>query len=233
MKKLLAFSACSALLGAGSFALAGNFEQPNNHFNNQNITGGAYIGGSIGIGGMNTPKLNAADHNLTSTSSKLRKGVAYRADLGYLFAVAPQLLLGGEFGYTGYPNNKYTGNNVNGYTENLKYKGHMFDLLGVAKYYFGCNFNVFGKAGAAYVYQKATITVSHRARTVPVFSESKNKILPELAAGIGYDFTPAIGANITYSHVFGSKPSFQDLSTFNNVASVNTVLAGLTYKFSM
>lgn len=65
-----------------------------------------------------------------------------------------------------------------------------------------------------------------------------------MAVGFGYDFTPAIGLNVTYSHVFGRKPKFvafkgtqgyveHFMRTLTKVASINTFMDGLTFKFNV
>lgn len=254
MKKILALGALVSL-GMSSAALADGALADNSA---QGVQGGAYIGGGLGIGGMNTPKsylpLGKGVANLKQ-SRKLRSGVTYRVDAGYLFPVTSHLLLGAEVGYTGYPQNKY---NQDGdfwlktkVHTRLNYSGHMFDVLGVAKYYFGNHFNVFAKAGAADVYQKTSFNMYETGDKQQVvdsiaFTKKVNKILPEAAVGVGYDFTPAIGVNVTYSHVFGTKPKFvlpnsgnkaaftkQIIGTAGKVASINTVMAGLTFKFNM
>ena len=191
MKKILALGALVSL-GMSSAALADGALADNSA---QGVQGGAYIGGGLGIGGMNTPKsylpLGKGVANLKQ-SRKLRSGVTYRVDAGYLFPVTSHLLLGAEVGYTGYPQNKY---NQDGdfwlktkVHTRLNYSGHMFDVLGVAKYYFGNHFNVFAKAGAADVYQKTSFNMYETGDKQQVvdsiaFTKKVNKILPEAAVG--------------------------------------------------
>lgn len=239
MKKLLVLSALGLSLGASTVALAAN-----GGVHVQAVKGGVYVGGGLGIGGMNTPRGYLPLDNATSKSYKLRSGVVYRVDVGYLFPVAAHLLLGVEGGYTGYPHNKYRmANNIQDQYCHLNYRGHLFDLLAVAKYYFGGRFNVFAKVGGADVYQKTALTLYNGGNHSKVaFTKKVSKILPEAALGVGYDITPAIGVDVTYSHVFGVKPSFnvahiQDIKDLephlSKVASVNTLIGGVTFKFNV
>jgi len=248
MKKMLALSAVAVSLGASSIALADN-NMPLGG-NPQSVKGGIYVGGSLGYGGMDTPKKNMPLSDIAQSGSyKLRHGVAYRIDGGYLFPVASHFLLGAELGYTGYPKNQYKLGLGHKIYSHLTYAGSMFDALLVAKYYIGTHFNMFGKAGAAYVSQKTSWDLYNNNKgeaSSNSFVKKSHKILPEVAVGLGYDFTPSLGVDVTYSHVFGKKPNFTntaDIHTgpdttglqndLSQVASVNTVLVGLTYKFSM
>jgi len=255
MKKIIPLAAAVSL-GISSAALADT--PPTNNYSHYKA-GGAYLDAGVGFGGMNTPqKFLSFEHQeqvrITEQTRKLRNGVAYRVGFGYLFPVTSHLLLGAEIGYTGYPENNY---NQDGYFSGttqihtrINYTGHLFDLLGVAKYYFGNHFNIFAKAGIADVYQKTLvrfydIDAAHTVTDRMLFTKKINKILPEVAAGVGYDFTPSVGVNVTYSHVFGKKPNFDPfngrseakatsyyMGTLTKVASINTVMAGLTFKFN-
>lgn len=70
-------------------------------------------------------------------------------------------------------------------------------------------------------------------------SESENNVLPEIAAGIGFDWTNQFSTNITYSHIFGNKPSQIENANIlpgtkndlDSVASVDMVLLNAEYHF--
>jgi outer membrane immunogenic protein len=203
---------------------------------NDNVAkSGAYLGIAGGIGGMDTAKFSSSQKaQFSSYSEKLRKGVAARVYGGYLWNIqqVENLKLGAELGYNYYPNNeyKYTMSRI---ANKFTYKGYNVDLLGVAKYNFGeTGFNVIGKAGGAYVYQKLSETASGISKNT-----SKHKILPEIALGIGYDITQNFDVNLMYAHIFGDKPSIKlnavNDSSMQRVASVNTLMLGVAYHFAL
>jgi len=112
-----------------------------------------YLGAAGGYGGMisNQPSLplTLSDSN-TVTDQQLRNGVAYRADLGYLWAVDHDAY-GFEVGYMGYPKNTYDINNTH---PSLVYKGYAADLLAVFQHNYDDGWDVNAKLGAAYVRQQ-------------------------------------------------------------------------------
>lgn len=183
---------------------------------------GPYVGLNAGWGGMDTAKITKTD----TQSNKLHHGIAGRVSAGYLFGQDEHFNYGAEVGYTALPQNKYK---IDG--KDFKYDSHNIDLLAVAKYNINSNVDVFGKAGGAYVTQKTSGSYEKG------LQESKSKLLPEVAVGAGYDFKNGLGLNVTYSHIFGSKPTVLDTSSgvtkanVNKVASVNMVTAGISYTF--
>jgi len=212
-----------------------------NSFNG--VKAGPYIGIAGGYGGMYTPELNkdarqAADHQF----SEDRMGFAGRANVGYLWSVgSPNLKLGTEIGFNHYPDNKYKlgpKDEVTNDTHKWTYKGYSVDALGVAHLNLNSGFSLIGKAGVAYVHQEVTreftYVVSSQNSSA---SSTKNKVLPEAAAGFGYDFTQNFGMNLTYNHIFGSTPkaivfSQESLKGLDDVASVNMLTLGIDYHFA-
>lgn len=185
---------------------------------------GIYGSLSAGIGGMDTKNYSSGNNPFASES--LRSGVSYRGALGYLMA-SGKFNYGLELGYTGYPKNTY---GLGG--ADIVYTGHTIDLLGVGKYNFSetdSGFFLVGKAGAAYVSQKTELTSS---RTL--YKKTVNGVKPELAVGGGYNVNKNVAIDLTLSHVFGKQtdPDAATASGATQIASVNTLLAGLTYSFS-
>ncbi|WIH24962.1 outer membrane protein [Photobacterium damselae] len=173
---------------------------------------GPYIGVNIGSGGMDTPELEG-----NQTSSYELRGLAGGIDAGYLWQTQ-QVEYGVELGFDTYAKNKYR----IGDAFRMDYKGYNLDLLGVAKYNFSSQWNVFGKAGLAYVNQKLTVD--------DFGSKNKNEIKPKVALGFGYDFTPELGMNAEYSHVFAADANSLK-SDGTKVASVNMLTLGVQYRF--
>ncbi|TLS80400.1 outer membrane protein [Photobacterium damselae] len=173
---------------------------------------GPYIGVNIGSGGMDTPELEG-----NQTSSYELRGLAGGIDAGYLWQTQ-QVEYGVELGFDTYAKNKYR----IGDAFHMDYKGYNLDLLGVAKYNFSSQWNVFGKAGLAYVNQKLTVD--------DFGSKNKNEIKPKVSLGFGYDFTPELGMNAEFSHVFAADANSLK-SDGTKVASVNMLTLGMQYRF--
>ncbi|OAJ33076.1 outer membrane protein [Piscirickettsia salmonis] len=215
MKALIKLTAITALLISAS-ALAA---KP-----------GAYIGLNLGYGGMDTPSVNFKNkYPDTYSYSQSSRGFAGRINAGYLWS-QDSLNYGIELGYATYANSKYSMTNKDG-TMTLKYSGNSLDLLGVIQYNFTPNWNVFGKAGLAYVTQKTSGSNAFKA----VF-KNNNKVLPEVALGAGYEFANGIGLNVTASHIFGNQPAIdckaeEIKNDINQVASVDMVTIGISYNF--
>ncbi|KLV36953.1 outer membrane protein [Piscirickettsia salmonis] len=167
MKALIKLTAITALLISAS-ALAA---KP-----------GAYIGLNLGYGGMDTPSVNFKNkypgvHSYSHSS----RGFAGRINAGYLWNQG-SLNYGVELGYATYANSKYSVTNKDD-TRTLKYSGTNIDLLGVIQYNFTPNWNIFAKAGLAYVTQKTSGSNAFKLEF-----ESNNKVLSEVALGAGYEF---------------------------------------------
>lgn len=224
MKKTVLAAASLFVISAGASTLAFAEET-------SGVVAGPYIGISGGIGGMDTPKLSDYAKSASGNySESLRSGVAGRAYAGYLFG--DSLKYGLEVGGAFYPNNKYSLGIV-GSSMKWTYSGYNVDVLGVLRQSFS-NFNIFAKAGLAYTWQKLeSQSVFPAGQTTSI---STSKVLPEVAVGFGYDFTPNFGANLAYSHIFGNKPDSLpsvNSSNLNRVASVNMLTLGLNYHFDL
>jgi outer membrane immunogenic protein len=124
----------------------------------------------------------------------------------------------------------------------LGYRNYLFDALAVGKYHLNAQWNVFGKAGIAYVNQKATLSGSETVNDVktdlkPVKSNLR-KFKPEVQAGIGYDVNKNLGINLTYIHVFGQKlensinHNGEDVDINTNTFPVNALMLGVEYHFA-
>ncbi|ODN44058.1 outer membrane protein [Piscirickettsia litoralis] len=195
---------------------------------------GAYVGLNLGLGGMDTPKWDTNKLPANTSDKEERGGLAGRIDAGYLWGQGP-FNYGVEMGFASYANNTYKISSGSA-SEELKYSGYNVDLLGVAQYNFTPNWNIFGKAGVAYVHQKTEISVADGGLSATPFSKSENKLLPEVAIGGGYQFANGLGLNLTVSHIFGSKPhAWTDTGNtednMTSVASVNMLTFGISYNF--
>ncbi len=246
MKKLLLTTAAVLTLSAATFAMAGGIDQP---AQNQGPQGGFYVGGGLGYANQVLPS------NIVAANSKLIGGFSFAntkhqfnnfsvgAHVGYLAKVAQNFLAGAEVGYTYLPKSKYTFDETRGTVSpainnkgvGVNYSDYAFSLLAVGKYYVTSEFNVFGKAGIAYVNQSISVnraaTSTSHASTSSVTAE---KILPEAAVGVGYNLTPSVELTAQYSRIFGRKVHTQSSVAAieaNRIPSANIVMVGANYYF--
>ena len=188
-------------------------------------TPGAYVQGAIGGTAVFTQ--NDFSFNSDSTPTTLSGQLA----AGYLWG-CDNLNYGLELGLLYYPSAKinipvidiHSGEQVS--SIGVKFDGTNIDLLGVLKYNFDNGFNVFAKAGAAYVDQKATLDAP--VLGVVRLSQTDHKVAPEVALGVGYQFDQNWGINFTVNTVFAGR--FGD---DQKVVSKNgSALFGVSYRFA-
>ena len=99
------------------------------------------------------------------------------------------------------------------------YKLYAFDLAGKAIYPFANGLSIFGKAGLALVHQDVYNQMF--IDWVPSADTKENKILPLIGAGISYNFTQHIAADLSYTHIQGSHP----------IGNIEILGLGLAYTF--
>ena len=199
---------------------------------------GAYAQLQGGVGGIYTKHYTSNSAPYSDVS--LRNGVAYRFSAGYLLT-NNMLQYGTELGYAAYPKNTYTFSfpslPANGTQE---YKGSNVDLLAVLKINLSemvkHDVYLLGKAGAAYVSQP------FHGRSIAfdtefVLSKTVRQFEPEVAAGIGYQFSKKINANVSYHHVFAGKAnpnadSVVDQNSLTQLSAINLLMIGIAYHFA-
>ncbi|WP_159084698.1 outer membrane protein [Dongshaea marina] len=191
---------------------------------------GAYIGGSLGYGSIDTPPMNISSYTFSNYFEDDKGGTAWGIHTGYLFGESA-FQYGAELGYSQYGKSKYTASTPVS-SLNYKYTGYSFDLLAVTKYNFQSNFNLFAKAGVARATQELKVAQTANSDQ----KNTKHEILPKIAFGIGFNLTESWELNIEYSHLFGSDPDAisngKTISQMNNeVASADTLTLGVNYKF--
>ncbi|ODN42594.1 outer membrane protein [Piscirickettsia litoralis] len=178
---------------------------------------GPYVQSQVGYGKLDTGSANG----LESDSG----GFSGRLSAGYLFG-GQRLRYGAELGFARYASSCYKSSG-----SSLKYQGDSADVLGVLSYQIGARWNIFGKAGLAYVDQQTD------GNLFPSQTDSNAAVQPKVALGMGYSFTPSIGVNISYSHTFGDTPeginknSTPTKDMLNKVASTDLLSFGLSYRF--
>ena len=112
--------------------------------------------------------------------------------------------------------------------ETTKTSLYAFDLMGKAAIPFN-DFYAFIEGGVAYVHAKNSALVAHFGNQPITFwkASSKDFIRPKAGAGVGYNFTSKLAADISYSRIFGKG----SISSTNYLPNLNSTVVGLTYKF--
>ena len=196
-------------LGASMTAFAGDMGPASE--------GGFYGQVEGGYSHLNTKDINS----ITANNGDF--GFAARA--GYLFPLASTWKAGIEAGYFNLGKSTYKQGGVN--VVDIKQQG--FDILAVVQKQLNANFDVFGKAGAAYVDQKGKVPVAIANLKGWNTSYDKTKFLPEIAGGVAYNINDNLAVTGTVNHIFGDK--IEANSSTTSVASSTSALVGLRYTF--
>lgn len=186
---------------------------------------GVYITGQLGYADTNLDnKTNFTDTNFTPNNSSdtnlSNNGFAGRLAIGYQFN--PYLAI--ETGYL-----QLGSTAVNGTVEKqplkLKLRENAFDLVGKGIYPICDNFNIYAKAGIAYLTTKvsahtdATIT---SASNLPGNNLNKDTLAPEVGVGLSYNLASNIAVDTSWTHI----------QTLNNrQGNVDFAAVGLNYYF--
>lgn len=183
---------------------------------------GAYVQGVVGGNAV------FGDDNYSFNRANTLTGYSFGAAAGYLWGCS-NLNYGVEVGALSYPDSTTSYNYGLGGIQSIdgKTDGYNIDLLGVLKYTFDSGFNVFAKAGVAYVNQKATADYKIAGVKVSSVSRTDDKYAPEVALGAGYQFNQNWEVNLTANTVFAGESSLNDA-----VSRTGNVLLGVTYHFA-
>ena len=180
--------------------------------------GHVYVQGEAGYSELDTDKnINTANHSIG--------GFGYGIRGGYEAAVSGPWSIGLEAGYINLGDSTF---GVNPTQRKIEQQGG--DLLATATYHFDNGLNIFGKAGGAYISQKTTLA--------GVNLGSKDKFLPELAAGMGYDVNKNVTLTATVNHIFGDSVNATTIANtavitpVTSVASSTSVLAGIKFNIA-
>jgi len=195
-----------AVLGVSSLVAANSFA----------ATQGAYVGGQLGWGDIHQ---KASSSYLTGTTVHANKdtGVAGRVFGGYRINEN----FAGEMGVTKFSDAKVKASSY-GYTAQGTVKAAAVDLVAKGIYPVANNVSVYGKAGVAYVSERADIKVSNASRVVYKDHDKANRLLPTFGAGVSYDFTQNVAADLSYNRI-------QKTGSSSKINSTDLVSVGLIY----
>ena len=169
---------------------------------------GAYVEAQGGYTQLDTNKnINANDNNIGHFSYGLRAG--------YSKNVTDTVKLGLEVGANDLGESKFGAN---------KLSQQSLDLLATAGASVADNVDVFVKAGAARVEQKATVAGAESKKT-----ETK----PMLGLGVAYDLNEQVALTGTVEHVFADEVNTTNFANNDTIASSTGVNVGLRVKFDV
>ncbi len=193
---------------------------------------GAYIGAQAGWGDVHQSGITANDISnqfggapVTMFSSSFRDtGLAGRGFIGYLF----NPYFAAEAGYTYFSDmNTHATGVVGPFTvsESGKVITQAVDLMGKGILPISCGFSLYGKAGAAYLISKPSVSA-----TVSGFgmsssdsgSQTHSKVYPAFGAGLSYDITPNVVTDVSYNRI-------QKVGNSDTVQSTDFAALGLAF----
>ncbi|CAM4431346.1 MAG: Outer membrane protein A [Legionellaceae bacterium] len=195
LKRKLLVSAILATLSSAALAAAPGF----------------YVGGQLGW--------SKADYSASDLSAPYSVGDVKNSGLGGRISAGYQFNQNwaAELGYTKYKNVDF--NNVSNDGQvigDLKLKHQAIDLVAKGILPLDNGFNVFAKAGVAYV--KQTFDLKN---PQPSLSDDEKKWRPTYGLGAGYDFNQNVSTDISWMRI-------QNGSSINNL---DLISAGVSYHF--
>lgn len=168
---------------------------------------GYYIGGQLGWA---TTHWDDSDLGVQSASIS-NSGLAGRAFAGYQFNEN----WAAELGYTRFSDTDV--NNINGTGSNGTINDqYAVDLMAKGILPLGCNFDTYGKLGAAY--EKASASLNG----VPGTIDSQDHVNPAFGVGVGYDITPNVPVDISWNRI---------QKAGGNIPSTDLFSVGIAYNF--
>jgi OmpA-OmpF porin, OOP family len=187
------------------------------------------FGANVALAGISGPSMNSLNNVSGNGSEEMKKGsLGYGAFIGYGYQIMPQFYLGAELGYQDNGHTKYKYKQDSDATSaNVKIKSRMATLLATADYFVTPNWDVVGKFGPAYVWQKVDVNGT-TTLTQNVQSSKTHKVAPYVSLGTGYHFDNSMSVSVAYSHLFGSSNGSLEVAK-PKIRSVNSIQLTLGY----
>lgn len=177
-----------------------------------NAIANPYVSGQFGVYGSSDSN-NTYDnlfHYKTRTTGRI--------GAGYLWDVNPCTELGLEGGVQGYQKMREQYN-----ITDASLRRYSIDALGVVDYRPIQRFDVFAKAGAAYVREKINIHT-----TGYDYSGAKGTVVPKAVIGAGYDVLENVNLNLSVSQEFKRNSHFVAALP---MPAATSAMAGVNYRF--
>lgn len=193
-------------------------------------TQGTYVGGQLGWGDVHQSiqASSVSGYGINTKTSSKDTGIAGRLFAGYQF----DSNWAAELGWNKFSDadaKATSAGKVIGlpYSYNAKatIKTDAIDLVAKGIYPVANNVNVYGKAGVAYVMsryeEKATSTLAGR-NSYGRVNDKESKLFPTFGAGVSYDFTQNVAADLSYNRI-------QKTGSSSKINSTDLVSVGLIY----
>ncbi len=193
-----------------------------------------YLSGDIGYGNLSTPNDYPVDPNsdfITGTSYSTHS-VTSGVNLGFNHAITNHILVGGEVGWNYDGKAKYT-TDFGDISQTLTINSYDIHALATSTYLFSNGLNLFGKAGAARVYQKGVWSATG---WYDQYVDT-TQYHPMLAVGAGYQIK-MINTFVQYSHIFGQNAHdltdvFNSQGEFTTTVAVDTIKLGVAVSLAI
>lgn len=194
---------------------------------------GPYVSGALGwVNQTGLIDYDVLGKRVGATLHHKRKHFGGAVAFGYNYDLTSQFGLGVEAGWGYYGKIKITTPGVDDADEFTAW-----DVAGVGTWHLEPSIDLFVKGGMAEVNSQSNWLVTSSGGQSNSVIVTANRWKPLAAIGAGYNITPSIQANITYTHIFGddveadNTPAGLFGSNDNQVPRLDSLLIGLTYRF--
>lgn len=176
-------------------------------------------------------KIQTPNDNMPNVSGSSNKTVSpvYGGEIGWQWSVLPHVWLGIEAGYNNDGQSSYEGT-AGSTSSTAKVKQKDIDGMFSAGFVVDGGFNIFGKAGLAYVTQKTSGVNATSSSNFDKGNNSRSQGRTKFEMGLGYMFIQNLNITLTYGHIFGKDNTNFPIHN-GQIISNNTGRLGVSYTF--
>lgn len=207
MKKIIVSAVSAAALLGTSFAFAGGPDMAAAPAPADNDVAGFYVNGNVGYGHVD---VDISDIDLPGVKIE-RNSFAWSANVGYQF----NKYIAVEGGYMMLPYIKVSADG-----DSIKLHTNAGVLVAKGMYPISDKFDVFAKAGIAYLSHSVSVSAGASSASV---SANDGTVEPVAGLGVDYNITPKVAV---------TAQAITTIKTDDNFPATYTGLVGLSYKFS-
>lgn len=183
-------------------------------------TPGIYVTGAVGLAHTGNKFKSLPDVTVSKDKKSIRDNLTGRLAIGYQFS--PNWAA--ELGYTQFSKQKSNLTTIASTHSLITLSQHAFDIDGKAIYPLTDKFNVYAKAGMAYLTNnvKGKGTDTYKSKPVSAMF-SKHNWAPEAGLGFTYDITSNVFIDTAYTHI-------QPIGK-NKLSNIDFATVGIGYSF--